>query len=81
LSDISYQQGRWLMVENGPEARNARLVALMERAQTAFEESRRLVEEARKIRAEAEAKLSVISRKTRIDDAHSPLADIENAAE
>ena len=49
------------MVEIDLEARDARIVALMERAQTVFERSRRLVEESRKIRAEAEAKRLVIS--------------------
>ena len=44
------------MAEIDFEVRNSRLAALMERAQTAFECSRRLVEEARKIRAEAQAK-------------------------
>jgi len=44
------------MVDIGPEARNARLAALMERAEKVFERSRRLVNEARKTRSEAEAK-------------------------
>jgi hypothetical protein len=45
------------MVEFGPEARNVRLAALMERAEKVFERSRRLVEEARRTRSEAEVKL------------------------
>lgn len=49
------------MVEISPEAREARLAALRERAQYVFERSRRVIEEATKIRAEAEAKLSKIS--------------------
>jgi hypothetical protein len=49
------------MVEVSSEARDARLAALSEKAQAVFERSRRLVEEARKIRAEAEAKHSKIS--------------------
>lgn len=44
------------MVDIGPEARNVRLAALIERAEKVFERSRRLVEEARKTRSEAEAK-------------------------
>lgn len=44
------------MVDIGPETRNARLAALMERAEQVFERSRRLVGEARKARSEAEAK-------------------------
>jgi hypothetical protein len=56
LLDTRYQQGWCLMVDIGPEARNARLAALMERAEKVFERSRRLVNEARKTRSEAEAK-------------------------
>jgi hypothetical protein len=44
------------MVDIGSETRNARLAALMERAEQVFERSRRLVGEARKARSEAEAK-------------------------
>jgi hypothetical protein len=47
------------MVDIGSETRAARLAALVERAQIVFERSRRLVEEARKIRTEAEAKCLV----------------------
>jgi hypothetical protein len=53
----------------------------MERAQTVFEQSRRLVEESRKITAEAEAKRLVISMHSRTDDAYGTLQDIEHAAE
>jgi hypothetical protein len=45
-----------MMVDIGPEARNARLAALMEQAEKVFERSRRLVSEARRARSEAEAK-------------------------
>jgi len=53
---IGHQQGRGLMVSKNPETRNAQLAELIERAQTAFERSRRLVQESRKIRAEAQAR-------------------------
>jgi hypothetical protein len=69
------------MVEIAPEARNARLAALMERAQIAFEHSRRLVEESRKIRAEAEAKCLVLSKQRKTDDADGALQNIEHAAD
>ena len=49
------------MVEIDFETRNAELAALMERAQSAFEHSRRVVEESRKLRAEAAAKRSANS--------------------
>jgi hypothetical protein len=57
------------MVEFGPEARNVRLAALMERAEEVFERSRRLVEEARKTRSEAEAKLLSCVADDRLKDA------------
>ncbi len=44
------------MVKNDFKTRSARLEELMERAQAAFERSRLLVQESRKIRAEAEAR-------------------------
>jgi hypothetical protein len=69
------------MVEIGPEARATRLAALMERAQTVFERTSRLVEESRKIRAEAEAKRLVISAQSRTNDADGALQDIEHAAD
>jgi hypothetical protein len=47
------------MVEIDFEARNARLAVLMERAQAAFERSRCIVEQSRRIRAEAEARHSI----------------------
>ena len=47
------------MVEIDFEARNARLAVLMERAQAAFERSCRIVEQSRRIRAEAEARHSI----------------------
>jgi hypothetical protein len=53
----------------------------MERAQTIFERSRRLVEESRKIRAEAEAKHLVIPAQSRTNDADDALQDIEHAAD
>jgi hypothetical protein len=43
------------------EARNTRLAALRERAQAAFERSRRIVEQSQKIRAEAEVRHSTKS--------------------
>jgi hypothetical protein len=49
------------MVEIDFEARNTRLAALRERAQAAFEHSRRIVEQSRRIRAEAEARHSTKS--------------------
>jgi hypothetical protein len=69
------------MVETGPETRNVRLSALMERAQNIFKQSRRLVEESQKITAEAEAKRLVISMRSRTDNAYGALQDIEHAAE
>jgi hypothetical protein len=53
-----------LMVENNPEVRKERLAELMERAQAAFERSRHLVQESRKIRAEAEARRSAYSEQS-----------------
>jgi hypothetical protein len=52
------------LVEIDFETRNAQLAALMERAQSAFEHSRRVVEESRKLRAEAEAKRSANSTRS-----------------
>jgi hypothetical protein len=49
------------MVKSDFKTRNARLEELVERAQAAFERSRLLVQESRKIRAEAEAKRSAHS--------------------
>ena len=69
------------MVGIDPETRAARLAALTERAQTIFEWSRRLVEESRKIRAEAEAKRLVIPAQSRTNDADDALQDIEHAAD
>jgi len=58
-------------VGNDPEVRlvvkNARIVELMERAQAAFDRSRRLVQESRKIRLEAEARRSMISAQDNMD--------------
>jgi hypothetical protein len=69
------------MVDIGPEARSARLAALMERAQTVFERSHCLVEESRKIRAEAEARRLVNPAQSRTDGADSASSDIEHAAD
>jgi hypothetical protein len=69
------------MVGIDPETRAARLAALTERAQTIFERSRRLVEETRQIRAEAEAKRLVIPAQSRTNDADDALQDIEHAAD
>ena len=59
------------MVDIGPEARSARLAALMERAEKVFERSRRLVKEARKTRSEAEAKCRATVVQNRTDDTDS----------
>ena len=56
------------MVDNDSKVQNARLEELVERAQAAFEHSRRLVQESRKIRAEAEARRSAYSARNRTDD-------------
>jgi hypothetical protein len=66
--DAAHQQVRILMVEMDFKTQNTRLAALMERAQVTFERSRHLVEEARKIRAEAEAKRSRISAQSRTNN-------------
>ena len=56
------------MVKSDFETRNARLEELVERAQAAFERSRLLVQESRKIRAEAESKRSAYSAPDGTDD-------------
>jgi hypothetical protein len=74
------------MVDIGPEARNARLAALMERAEKVFERSRRLVGEARKARSEAEAKCrpnlaqNRTDKQNRTDNADSISSHIEGNA-
>jgi hypothetical protein len=68
------------MVDIGPEARNARLAALMERAEKVFERSRRLVGEARKARSEAEAKCRPNFAQNRTDSGDSILRHIEENA-
>ena len=68
------------MVEFGPEGRNARLAALMERAEKVFERSRRLVSEARKTRSEAEVKCQPELAQNRTDDADSVPVNIEKNA-
>jgi hypothetical protein len=55
------------MVSKYPEIRNAQLAELIERAQSVFERSRRLVQESRKIRAEAEARRSGYFAQNRTD--------------
>jgi hypothetical protein len=69
------------MVEIDPEARDARLAALMERAQTVFEQSHRLVEESRKIRSEAEAKRLINSAQNGTDGANGTSSQLEKAAD
>jgi hypothetical protein len=56
------------MASKNPEIRNAQLAELIARAQTAFERSRRLVQESRKIRAEAQAKRSGYFAQNKTDD-------------
>ena len=56
------------MVKSDFNTRNARLEELVERAQAAFERSRLLVQESRKIRAEAEARRSAYSAPDGRDD-------------
>jgi hypothetical protein len=56
------------MVKNDLKIQNARLEELVERAQAAFERSRRLVQESRKIRAEAEARRFAFSAGNRTDE-------------
>jgi len=80
LPDTRYQQGWCLMVDIGPEARNARLAALMERGEKVFERSRRLVGEARKVRSEAEAKCRPNLAQKRTDNADSISNHIEGNA-
>jgi hypothetical protein len=70
------------MMDIGPEARNVRLAALMERAEKVFERSRRLVGEARKARSEAEAKCRLNLAQNRADGADSISSHIaENASQ
>ena len=56
------------MVKSDFKTRNARLEELVERAQAAFERSRLLVQESRKIRAEAEARRFAYSAPGRMHD-------------
>jgi uncharacterized protein YbaP (TraB family) len=70
------------MVDIGPEARHARLAAMMERAEKVFERSRRLVGEARKARSEAEAKCRQNLAQNRTDNGGSISSHIaENAGQ
>jgi hypothetical protein len=69
------------MADIGSETRAARLAALVERAQIVFERSRRLVEEARKIRTEAEAKCLVNSAQSRTNYDNDPFLNTDHAAD
>jgi hypothetical protein len=68
------------MVDVGLETRNARLAALMERAEQVFERSRRLVGEARKARSEAEAKCRPNLTQSRANNADSISCHIKGNA-
>ena len=70
------------MMDIGPEDRDVRLAALMERAEKVFERSRRLVGEARKARSEAEAKCRPNLAQNRTDNADRISSHIaENASQ
>jgi len=68
------------MMDIGPETRNARLAALMERAEKVFERSRRLVGEARKVRSEAEAKCRLNFAQNKTNNADSISCHIKGNA-
>ena len=69
------------MVNIGPEARSVRLAALMARAEKVFERSRRLVEEARKTRSEAEAKFGLDIARNGAGNAQSISTEIGETAD
>jgi hypothetical protein len=68
------------MMKDDFKVRNARLEGLVERAQAAFERSRTLVQESRKIRAEAEARCSVYSARNRTDDFDGASSEVQQTA-